>query len=164
MKKLYWVVSLGGIEQKRGEARTVFFSLARSFSSLISSDQPQDEDQAHNHVLRGAPLLELDVELGGKGGFLGGELLLELLLLLLELEEPEGARGLEGNLEVFLRGNERERERERETERERERDRERERERERRERVLVEVEEKENKRVRKREGAEEKEKKRGGPL
>lgn len=78
------------------------FSLSFPFSPFTLRNQPQDEDQAHDHVFRGAPLLELRVELRGQRGFLGGELGLELPLALLELLEPQGARGRERGLEVLL--------------------------------------------------------------
>ena len=100
-KKMKFVFPSFSFRRKKSR---VFFSLFLLLhpSTSLSRDQPQDEDQAHDHVLRRAPLLELHVELRREGGFLRGELGLELFLLFFELGEPEGATGLEGGLKVLL--------------------------------------------------------------
>ena len=113
----------------------LFFPVSSLFSSFFLPKQPQDEDQAHDHVFGGPPLLKLHVELRGQRRLFRGELRLELPLFLFKLGEPERARGLERGLEVLLgwvressrRGLKKREKRKREEEREREGERERER-------------------------------------
>ena len=90
-------------------AKTISLSFSLSlalsltlFSSFFLPKQPQDEDQAHDHVFGGAPLLKLHVELRGQRRLFRGKLRLELPLFFFKLGEPERARGLERGLEVLL--------------------------------------------------------------
>ena len=80
----------------------LFFPVSSLFSSFFLPKQPQDEDQAHDHVFGGPPLLKLHVEFRGQRRLFRGELGLELPLFFFKLGEPERARGLERGLEVLL--------------------------------------------------------------
>ena len=80
----------------------LLFPVSSLFSSFFLPKQPQDEDQAHDHVFGGAPLLKLHVELRGQRRLFRGKLRLELPLFFFKLGEPERARGLERGLEVLL--------------------------------------------------------------
>ena len=85
---------------------SLFLSLFLSpfLQILLLRNQPQDEDQADDHVLGRAPLLELDVELRRQRRLLGRKLGLELPFFLFKLREPERAGCLEGSFEVLLSG------------------------------------------------------------